>query len=100
MLVFWEDKIELLHRGELQAHWLYTDLQKLVFHAHKANAGFLSLFLGSMGKKLEDEWLIISPEGKHLFQLEIDSKYRKNELQQLCAYLSREVAVFEQQTLP
>lgn len=98
VLAFWEDKIELLHRGEIQTVWQYNSLEKLGFYPRKGGAGLLSLMLGSMGKSVEDEWVIATGSESLHFQLEIDSKYRKEELKQLCAFLSRHVSVFLQET--
>jgi hypothetical protein len=87
-----------MHRGEIQTAWQYNSLEKLTFYSRKGGIGLLSLMLGSMGKSMEDEWIIETSSESLRFQLEIDSKYRKQELKQLCAFLSKHVSVFIQET--
>lgn len=98
VLAFWEDKIELLHRGELLQSWEYKDMEKLLFKSRKGGGGFLSFMLGSMGRSYEDEWEITVEGNKYQFLLEIDSKYRKQELSHLCAFLGKHFDMFEAET--
>jgi len=98
VLAFWEDKIELLHRGELLQTWEYKAMEKLLFKSRKGGAGLLSFMLGSMGKSYEDEWEITMDGNKYQFLLEIDSKYRKQELAQLSAFLEQHFDIFTTET--
>ena len=97
-MAFWEEKVELLRRGEVQKSWLYADLKQFVFISSKGKLGSMHFFLGSMGKKVEDEWQWEDEEALHRFQLEIDSKYRKGELSTLCAHLQKNYPHFEQKS--
>lgn len=96
VLAFWEGKIELLHRGEVLISWNYDELKKLVFAPKKGGMGILGMLIGGLGKRIEDEWIIQTATETLQFQLEVDSKYRKTELQQLCDFLKANIPAFEE----
>lgn len=98
VLAFWNDKIELLHRGEILKSWPYGELQQLTYSPKKGGTGIWSMLVGGLGKRTEDEWTVQTATETLWFQLEMDSKYRKAELQQLSDFLQKHVSVFQEET--
>lgn len=87
VLVFWKDKMELMYRAEVKMQWPYQQLDQLQFLPGKKSHGISSLLWGGFRKKGEDQWQWQVEEQSFLVKLEVDSRFRRNEIESLCHFL-------------
>jgi hypothetical protein len=96
VLVFWEDRMELLQDGKVSRQFSWQAVQKLQFVQGRKSGGMATFLLGSMGRKVEDVWEMEGKQGKLRLVLELDSKFRKEELLWLFRHLYRKLSHFEE----